>query len=52
MQKVRDRYKRIFAKSQGYFYLEIPYWTDDKEETWNKLIDDNIKQILTKELDL
>ena len=52
MQKVRDRYKCIFAKSQGYFYLEIPYWTDNKDETWKKLIDDNIEQILSKELDL
>lgn len=44
-QKLKDRYKRIFAKSQGYFYLEIPYWTDDKEETWKKLIDEKIKEI-------
>jgi len=43
--KLHDRYKRIFAKSQGYFYLEIPYWTDDKNETWRKLIDDKIAEI-------
>jgi len=41
-QKVRDRYKRIFAKSQGYFYLEVPYWTNDKEETWKQLIDNKL----------
>jgi hypothetical protein len=45
LQKERDKYKRIFALSQGYFYLEIPYWTDDKEETWKKLIDDKIKEV-------
>jgi hypothetical protein len=45
-QKLKDRYKRIFAKIRGYFYLEIPYWTDDKEETWKKLIDDKITLIL------
>ena len=43
--KIKDRYKRMFAKSQGYFYLEIPYWTDDKDETWKKLINDKIKYI-------
>lgn len=47
-QKLKDRYKRIFAKSQGYFYLEIPYWTDDKEETWKKLIDEKINEIMEK----
>jgi hypothetical protein len=45
-QQVKDRYKRIYSKSQGYDYLEIPYWTDDKDETWKKLIDDKINEIL------
>jgi len=44
-QQLKDRYKRIFAKRQGYFYLEIPYWTDDKEETWKDLIINKIKEI-------
>ena len=48
MQKIRDRYKRIYAKSKGYNYLEIPYWTDNKEEEWMKLIDDKIKEIKNK----
>ena len=43
MQQVRDRYKRIFVKSQGYKYMAIPYWTNDKEETWKQLINDKIK---------
>ena len=47
MQKVRDRYKRIFAQSKinNYFYLEIPYWSDDKDETWKQLINDKINEI-------
>jgi hypothetical protein len=44
-QKLKDRYKRIFAKSRGYFYLEIPYWTDNKNEDWKKLIDEKIEHI-------
>jgi hypothetical protein len=47
--RLHDRYKRIFAKKRGYFYLEIPYWTDDKKELWKKLIDDKIKKIMNKE---
>jgi len=47
MQKVRDRYKRMYAKSKinNYHYLEIPYWTDDNEETWKNLIDNKINEI-------
>ena len=47
-QKVKDRYKRMFAKSKinNYHYLEIPYYTNDKKETWKKLIDDNIDYII------
>ena len=46
MQQVRDRYKRIFAKSRGYFYVEIPYWTDNKDEDWKKLIDNKVNDII------
>jgi hypothetical protein len=45
-QKLKDRYKRMYAKHQGYFYLEIPCWNDDKEEIWKKLIDNKINEIL------
>ena len=45
-QQLKDKYKNYFALSQGYFYLEIPYWTDDSEETWKKLIDDKINEII------
>lgn len=44
MQQVRDRYKKIIAKSQGYNYIAIPYWTDDKDETWKQLINNKIKE--------
>ena len=44
--KVYDRYKRILAKRQGYFYLDIPYRADDKNKTWKQLIDDKINEII------
>jgi len=44
-QQLKDRYKRIKAKQQGYEFLEIPYWTDDDDKTWKKLINDKIKEI-------
>lgn len=44
--KLKDRYKRIKAIQEGYYYLEIPYWTDDKNETWKQLIDNKINEIL------
>lgn len=40
-----DRLKKNYAISQGYQYLEIPYWTDDKKETWKMLIDRKINTI-------
>lgn len=40
-----DRYKRIFAKLQGYYYLEIPYWKDNEKEDWKQLINNKIKEI-------
>lgn len=45
MQRVRDRYKRIYCKSQGYEYIAIPYWTDDENETWKQLINKKIKDM-------
>ena len=46
-QKLKDRYKKFIAHIYGYEYLEIPYWTDDENETWKKLIDDKINKIIT-----
>lgn len=44
-RKLYDRYKRIVAKHSGYFYLEIPYWTED-DESYKVLIDNKIEEIL------
>jgi hypothetical protein len=43
--KLKDKYKKMYAKSKGYNYIAIPYWTDDKDETWKKLINENINII-------
>lgn len=40
-QKLRDKIKKDFVISQGYSYLEVPYWTI-KDESYKKLIDDAI----------
>lgn len=44
--KWKDEYKKQYALEKGYEYLEIPYWTDDKEETYKKLIDKKISEII------
>jgi len=44
-QQLKDRYKRIKAIQNGYYYLEIPYWVDDENDTWKKLIDNKIVEI-------
>lgn len=49
-QKLKDRYKKIYAISQGYKYLEIPYWADDDIMTWKKLINDNINKIFNENI--
>ena len=46
-RKLIDRYKRIKCIQSGYEYLELPYIAFDNEETYKKLIDDKIKEILT-----
>lgn len=38
-RKLLDRYKKIYAKSKGYKYLEIPYWSDNENNDWKMLID-------------
>jgi len=43
--QLHDRYKRLYARSCTYNYLEIPYWTDNKKEEYKKLIDDKILEI-------
>lgn len=45
-RKLYDRYKRIKCIQAGYEYLEIPYTAFNKEETYKKLINNKIKEIL------
>jgi hypothetical protein len=47
-QQLKDRYKRIKAIQQGYSYLEIPYWTFDKEDVWKQSINNKINFIKKK----
>ncbi len=47
-QQWKDKYKKDYALSQGYFYLEVPHWADDKDETWKKLINNKINEIKHK----
>ena len=42
----KDEYKKQYALSQGYHYLEIPYWTEH-DGSYQQLIDDTIHKILT-----
>ena len=41
----RDDYKKQYALSNGYYYLAIPYWTE-QDESYKTLIDNKIQQIL------
>jgi hypothetical protein len=43
-RKLYDRYKKYVAFCNGFYYLEIPYWTEN-DESYKKLIDDKIKEI-------
>ena len=47
-RQLKDRYKRIKCIQEGYEYLEIPYTAFDKKDTYKKLIDDKIKEIVDK----
>lgn len=41
----RDEYKKNYALSKGYYYLAIPYWTE-QDESYKTLIDNKIQEIL------
>ena len=45
-QQVKDRYKRIKCIQAGYEYLELPYTAFDKKDSYKKLIDNKIKEIV------
>lgn len=44
-RKKIDAFKRQYALDNGYFYLEIPYWTEN-DESYKTLIDNKINEIL------
>jgi hypothetical protein len=44
--KLHDRYKKYIAYRNGFSYLVIPFWTE-KDESYKKLIDDKISEILS-----
>lgn len=41
-RQLYDRYKRFIAYKKGYEYLAIPYWIDNKQEDWKKLINNKL----------
>lgn len=41
----KDAYKKQYALDNGYYYLEIPYWTE-KDESYKDLIKNKINEIL------
>ena len=43
-QQQRDLYKKNYALGHNYYYLEIPYWTENNDE-YKDLIDNKIKKI-------
>lgn len=43
-RKERDEYKKAFAIANGFFYLEIPYWTE-KDENYKTLIQNKLNKI-------
>lgn len=44
-RKQIDEFKKQYALDNGYFYLEIPYWSEDNE-SYKDLIDSKINEIL------
>lgn len=40
----KDEYKKQYALSQGYYYLEIPYWSES-DESYKTLIDEKLNYI-------
>ena len=47
-QQVKDRYKKIYAIKNRYNYLELSWNMFDKKDTYKKLINDKIDEILNK----
>jgi len=47
-QQEKDKYKKQYVLDHGYTFLELSYKTDDKKETWKKLINKAINKELKK----
>lgn len=45
-QQWKDNYKQQYALDNGYFYLIIPYWTENNDQ-YKTLIDNKIHEILS-----
>lgn len=45
-QQWKDTYKKEYAISAGYHYLEIPYWTEN-DDSYKTIIDNKIHEILS-----
>ena len=45
-QQYKDKYKKDYCIKVNYEYLEIPYTAFNKDDTYKKLIDNKIKEIL------
>lgn len=41
----KDEYKKQNALKNGYYYLAIPYWADDENQTYKLMIDDMLNYI-------
>lgn len=41
----KDQHKMEYALSKGYYYLAIPYWTDNEVEEWKSIIIEKLKVI-------
>ena len=47
-QQDKDRFKKEYALSKGYEFLEVPYWTDDENNTYREIIINKINNVLHK----
>lgn len=45
-RKLYDRYKKYIAYANGYEYIAIPYWLDNKKESYKTVIDNKIHKII------
>lgn len=43
-QQEKDLYKKNYALSHGYYYLDIPYWTE-KDDKYKELIDNKLREM-------